>query len=72
MKKILLVVGIVIIVACVVSLIIAAWNLFAYHHVLDGSAVLYGRLHRRMQLAFAAGIVFAVIGAVCMIIRSRI
>lgn len=72
MKKTLLIVGIVIIIACVISLLIAAWNLFAFYHVLDGSPALYDRLHQRSILCFIIGIVFAVIGTACMIVRSRL
>ena len=72
MKRTLWIVGIVIIVACVILLLLAAWNLYAYHHVLDGSPALYDRLHQRTIAFFAAGIILAVIGAVCMIVRSRL
>ena len=72
MKKALLIVGIVIIVACVISLLIAAWNLFAFYHVLDGSPALYDRLHQRSILCFIFGIVFAVIGTACMIVRYKL
>ena len=72
MKKPLWIVGIVVIIACVISLLIAAWYLYVYHHVLDGSPALYDRLHQRTIAFFAAGIILAVIGAVCMIVRSRL
>ena len=72
MKKPLWIVGIVIIIACVVFLLISAWHLYAYHHVLDGSPALYDRLHQRTIAFFVAGIILAVIGAVCMIVRSRL
>ena len=72
MKKTLLILGIVIIVACVISLLIAAWNLFAFYHVLDGSPALYDRLHQRSILCFIIGIVFAVVGAVCLIVQSKL
>ena len=72
MKKILLILGIAIVVACVLFLLYAALNLFGYHNVLDGSPELYRRMHHRMTVSFAIGFVLALIGAVCFIIRSRI
>ena len=72
MKKLLLIVGIMSIIVCVLSLLFAALNLFGYYHVLDGTAELYIRLHRRMIIFFVIGIVFAVIGIVCFIIRTKI
>ena len=72
MKKLLLIIGIVILVVCVLFLLFAALNLFGYYHVLDGSPALYDRLHRRMIVFSASGVALAVIGAVCLIVRSRI
>ena len=72
MKKLLLVVGILSVIACILLLIFAVLSLLGYYNVLDGSAELYNKLHQRMTISFAAGIVLAVIGAVCFIIRSKI
>ena len=72
MKKLLLIVGIVSIIICVIFLLYAALNLFGYYHVLDGSAELYGRLHQRAVIFFAAGIVLAVNSIACFMIRTRI
>ena len=72
MKKALLIAGIVLIAACVLCLGLAAWNLFAYHHVLDGSAELYGRLHRLATIFFWAGAALALTGAACLIVRAKI
>lgn len=72
MKKLLLIIGIVSLIACVLSLLLAALSLHGYYHVLDGSSELYVRLHRRMILFFIIGLVLAVIGIVCLIIRSKI
>ena len=72
MKKVLLIVGIINMIVCVLSLLFAALNLFGYYHVLDGTAELYIRLHRRMIIFFVIGIVFAVIGIVSFIIRTKI
>ena len=72
MRILLLVVSIIMIIACIVSLLYAALNCYGYYHVVDGSASLYDRLHRRMIIFFITGSVLAVIGAVCLIIRSQI
>ncbi|MBR0277531.1 MAG: hypothetical protein IJQ50_03605 [Clostridia bacterium] len=72
MKKLLLIVGIASIVVCVLFLLFAVLNLFGYYHVLDGSAELYNRLHQRMIVFFAIGIVLAVVGTVCIAIHSKI
>ena len=71
MKKLLLVVGIVSIIACILFLLFAVLSLLGYYNVLDGSAELYNRLHQRMIISFLVGIVLAVIGTVCFIIRSK-
>ena len=72
MKKMLLTVGIILIIACVLSLLYAALNLFVYYHALDGSAELYSRLHQRMITFGIIGIVLAVFGTLCFIFRSKL
>ena len=71
MKKRLLIVGIILIVASVVSLLFAALQLFGYYHVLDGSAALYARLHRRAITFFIAGGALACGAVACLIFRAR-
>ena len=72
MRKLLLIAGIVIAVACVLALIAAAFFFYSYHHVLDGTQELYARLNQRAVLFLITGIVLAVVGAVCFIIRARL
>ena len=72
MKKLLLVLGILFIIAGVLSLAFAALNMFGYYSVLDGSNSLYRRLHRYMIIFFIAGSVLLIIGIVLLILRSRI
>ena len=72
MKKMLLIVGIILIIACLLSLLYAALNLFGYYHVLDGSGELYSRLHQRMIIFGLIGIVLAVLGTLCFIFRSKL
>ena len=71
MKKALLIIGIVIVVACVLALVLGLFFRFSYYHVMDGSQTLYDRLHRRMIISFVAVIVLAVIAAVCFIARAK-
>ena len=71
MKQMLLIAGITLIIAGVLFLLFAALNLFGYYHVLDGSAELYSRMHQRTIVFGLIGIVLAVLGAVCFIIRLK-
>jgi len=71
MKKVLLVVAILIIVACVVALLLGAMSLFGYYHVLDGSQALYDRLHRRATLSFIIAGILAAVAVICFIIRAK-
>ena len=71
MKELLLIIGIVIVVAGIIALLFSAIQLYGYYHLLDGEADMYIGLHRRMMIYFVPGIVFAVIGAVCLIIRTK-
>ena len=71
MKKLLLIIGIISIIISVLSLLFASFNFYGYYHVLDGTADLYIRLHRRMITFFVIGIALMVIGIVCLIIFSK-
>ena len=55
----------------ILSLLLGAMNLFGYYHVLDGSTELYHRLHHRGIVFLMSGIMLAVIGAACFLIRSK-
>ena len=70
MKKVLFIAGIICVVICVLSLLFAALSMHGYYNLMDGSQELYASLHRRMIIAFITGVVFAVIGAACFIIKS--
>ena len=72
MKKLLLIIGIVIIIACALSLLFALLNMHAYHNLRDGSAEHYHRLHQRMIVNFIVGIVLAVIGTACIIFYLKL
>ena len=71
MKTFLLITGIVVMIACVLSLLFAALNLFGYYHTQDGSAELYARMHRRATVFFIVGAALAVVAVVFLIVRGR-
>ena len=70
--KELLIIGIISIIACVLSLLYAVLNRHGYYHLHDGEGDMYTRLHRRMIVSFLVGIVLAVIGVACIIIWTKI
>ena len=72
MRTFLLIVGIILIAAAVLSLLFAALNMFGYRHTLDGSAELYAKMRTRARVFLIVGLVTAALGAACIIIRTRI
>lgn len=72
MKKLLLVVGVVCLAACVLFLLAAVLHLLGYYGVHDGSPELYDRMHQRMIVCFLTGVVLAAAGAICMIVRAKL
>ena len=72
MKKLLLIAGIMCLIVCVLSLLISALSWFGYYHVLDGSAELYFRLHRRMIIFLVIGLTLAVAGTGSLILRAKL
>ena len=72
MKKLLLIIGVVIILAGVIALIFSALQRYGYYHLLDGDADLYLRLHWRMIISFVIGIVLVAMGAVFLFIRTKL
>ena len=70
-KGLLLIAGVVISVSGAAALLFSALQRYGYDHLLDGEADTYIRLHRRMIIFSVIGIVLAVIGAVCLIIRAE-
>ena len=71
MKKLLLIAGVVIIIAGVITLLFSALQRFGYYHLLDGEADMYIGLYWRMIISLVIGIVLVAIGAVCLIIRTK-
>ena len=72
MKKLLLIIGVVIVIAGVIALLFSALQRFGYYHLLDGEADMYIGLHGRMIISFVIGIVLVATGAVCLIIRAKL
>jgi len=72
MKKLLLILGIVIIAAGVIALLFSALQLYGYYHLLDGDADMYIRLRWRMIVSLAIGIVLMAMGAVCFFIHTKL
>ncbi len=72
MKKLLLVIGIILIIAGILSLSLAALNMSAHRHALDGSAEFYARLHHRTVVFLVIGIVLTLSGAVCIALYFKI
>ena len=71
MKKNLLIAGIVILIAGVLSLSLAALFMFTHRNTYDGSPEFYSRLHQRTLVFFVIGAVLAVAGIVCITIRFK-
>lgn len=71
MKKALLILGIILIIACALSLMYGAINLYGYYHVMDGSQELYTRLHQRMITFLIIGTVLGLSSIACFLIRSK-
>lgn len=71
MKKALLIIGIVIIAACVLTLILALFFRYSYFHTMDGASELYDRLHRLMTGFFIASGILAAAGVTCLIARLK-
>jgi uncharacterized membrane protein HdeD (DUF308 family) len=69
--RLFLFLGIVLIAAAVLALLFAWLNRFAFYHLMDGSSAQYAGFHHRMIVSFAAGIVLALAGAVCLRMRAR-
>ena len=72
MKKLLLIIGVVIVIAGVIALLFSALQRYGYYYLLDGEADMYIRLHGRMIISFVIGIVLVVMGAACLIIRTKL
>ena len=71
MKKLLLIIAVISIIACVLSLLFSALNHHGYYNLLDGDGDMYVSMRRRMVISFVIGIVFAAIGIACVVVRAK-
>lgn len=71
MKKLFLIAGIVLLIACILSLSFSALQFFGYRTVLDGSAELYLRLHRNAVIFLIVGVILAAMAAGCFLLRFK-
>ena len=69
MKNLLLIVGIVSLIGSALAMWFSVMNRFIYNGLMDGRSEVYVTLHQRMMVSGVIGIILAVIGAVCMILR---
>ncbi len=67
----LLGIGIISIIAGILSFLYAALNRNGYYHLLDGEGDMYIRMHRKMIVFFAIGIILTVLGIVCITVYSK-
>lgn len=70
MEILLLIIGIISMIAGVLSLLFAILSRHGYYNLLDGEGDIYTRLRRRMIVFLVVGIILAVIGTVCIIFYS--
>ena len=71
MKKLLLIIGVVLIIAGVIALLFSALQLYGYYHLLDGEADMYVAMRWKMSISLVIGIVLLAMGAVCIIARTK-
>lgn len=72
MKKVLLIVGVIVIIACIISLLYAMLNFSAFKSLRDGTAEHYERLHRNAVMFAVIGIILFLIGAAFIVISFKV
>ena len=72
MKKTLLIIGILLIIAAILFLLLAGLFLHSYHSLRDGTPEHYAALQQKAIVFGAIGVVLALGGAACLIFRTRI
>lgn len=72
MKKTLLIIGIVLIAAGVLSLLFSALVSYVRANLLDGSPEHYAALKRRVAVFLTVGIVLTVAGVACAVIQTKL
>ena len=69
MKKILRIIGVLLVILGIVSFLMAGLWYFGSTHTLDGSAQLYYNQRRYMMFALIIGVVCEIGGALCLVKR---
>ena len=72
MKKLLLIVAVICLIACVLSLLLSVLSWHGYYNVMDGSPELYIRLKQRMLYCLIVGIILAAAGAASLYFRTKL
>ena len=72
MKTFLLILGIVLIVAGIISLGVSALFFYARMHTYDGSHELFARQTRTAFISLLVGIVLLVAGVICLVIKTKL
>ncbi|MBR6007136.1 MAG: hypothetical protein IK064_05855 [Clostridia bacterium] len=71
MKKMIMIIGVILLIASVVCLLYAVMNRYVFYHVLDASAEKLDMLHHRMVVSLTVGLVLAAAGAACVVIYTK-
>lgn len=71
MKTALLIIGVVLAVACVLSVLFAALNMYAFYNLRDGTPQHYVGLRQKATTFFIVGAVLVLLGAVCFLVRAK-
>ena len=72
MKKALKIISIALIIAGILSLLMAALFRWAYYHILDGPGDKYARLRYNRTVCFVTGTVLTGVGIACLLIRRKL
>lgn len=71
MKKALLIIGIIIIVAGALALLLGILFKYVSTHTLDGSLSLYDKQRRMMFVHLIGGVVCLTVGILCVVLRHK-
>ena len=72
MKKTLLIIGILLIIAAILFLLLAGIFLLSRQSLRDGTAAHYEALRQRAIICSVIGVVLAAGGAACIILRTKV
>ena len=72
MKKALKIISIALIIAGILSLLMAALFRWAYYNLMDGSNEQYARLRYNKTVCLVTGTVLTAVGTACLLIRRKL